>query len=158
MLAHAGCLLSSFAPMCLSVVRASQSSDFQAHVELLRAIPYRRFRLRGHRSPDQIRHDDILSRSKLNITSARWKAAAALYCANVLRPDLDETGKRKLVNEILTVADRQDRTIPRPQIMAAAVEEMFFQHAQCIYPKCPLLLFSKQLADELNQFFNGEGE
>jgi hypothetical protein len=99
-----------------------------------------------------------LSVSRFNLRSARWKAAAALYCANILRPDLHEDGKRKLVNDILTLADGQDRTIPRPTITSAAVEEMFFEHSQCIYPKCPLLVFSKQLADELNQFFNGDDQ
>jgi len=95
--------------------------------------------------------------ARLAITSARWKAASAVYCANVLRPDLDEAGKRKLANDILTLGDSQDRTIPKRRISPAAVEEMFFRQSQCIHPNCPLLLFSKQLAEELNAFW-GEGE
>ena len=89
----------------------------------------------------------------LVITSARWKAASAVYCANVLRPDLDEAGKRKLANDILTLGDNQDREMPKRRITPAAVEEMFFRQSQCIHPKCPLLLFSEQLAEELNTFF-----
>jgi len=27
---------------------------------------------------------------------------------------------------------------------------------QCIHPHCPMLLFSNQIADELNELFNGE--
>lgn len=91
--------------------------------------------------------------TRLAMTSARWKAASAVYCANVLRPDLDEAGKRKLANEILTLGDHQDRTMPKGRITPAAVEEMFFRQSQCIHPKCPLLLFSEQLAEELNTFF-----
>lgn len=94
--------------------------------------------------------------ARLAITSARWKAASAVYCANVLRPDLDEAGKRKLANDILSLADQQDRTIPKRRITPAAVEEMFFRHSQCIYAKCPMLLFSKQLAEELNAYFTEE--
>jgi hypothetical protein len=75
---------------------------------------------------------------------------------SILRPDLDEAGKRKLANDILSLADNQDRTVPKRRITPAAVEEMFFRQAQCIDPKCPLLLFSGQLAEELNEFFSEE--
>jgi hypothetical protein len=50
---------------------------------------------------------------RLAITSARWKAASAIYCAAVLRPDLDEKGKHKLASAILSLGDNQDRTVPR---------------------------------------------
>ena len=93
---------------------------------------------------------------RLAVTSARWKAASAIYCANVMRPDLDESSKRKLANAILSLADHQDRSMPNRRITPAAVEEMFFRHSQCINPKCPLLLFSKQLAEELNAYFREE--
>lgn len=95
-------------------------------------------------------------KARLVLTSARWKAASAVYCATVLRPDLDEVGKRKLANAILSLGDNQDRTVPKRRITPAAVEEMFFRQAQCVYAKCPMLLFSRQLADELNTFFAEE--
>jgi len=94
--------------------------------------------------------------TRLAITRASWKAASAVYCANVLRPDLDEAGKRKLANDILTLGDTQDRTMLKRRITSAAVEEMFFRQSQCIHPKCPMLLFSKQLAEELNVYFGEE--
>jgi len=93
---------------------------------------------------------------RLAVTSARWKVASAIYCANVLRPDLDESCKRKLANAILSLGDNQDRTVPKKRISPAAVEEMVFRRSQCIHPECPLLLFSKQLADELNAYFTEE--
>ncbi len=50
---------------------------------------------------------------RLTMTSARWKAASAVYCANVLCPDLNEAGKRKLANAILghgiAVVEHADR-------------------------------------------------
>ena len=94
--------------------------------------------------------------TRLAMTSARWKSACAVYCANVVRPDLDEAGKRKLANDILTLGDNQDRTRPKRRISSATVEEMFFRQSQCIHRNCPLLLFSKQLAEELNAFFEEE--
>jgi hypothetical protein len=54
---------------------------------------------------------------------------------------------------ILSLGDSQERTMPNKRITPAAVEEMFFRQAQCVYAKCPLLLFSEQLADEINKFF-----
>jgi hypothetical protein len=35
-----------------------------------------------------------------------------MYCATILCLDLDETGKRKLANAILSLVDNQDRTLP----------------------------------------------
>lgn len=62
--------------------------------------------------------------TRLAITSARWKSASAVYCANVLRPDLDEVGKCKLANVSLSLGDNQDRTMSKRRITAATVEEM----------------------------------
>jgi hypothetical protein len=52
-----------------------------------------------------------------------------VYCATVLRPDLDEAGKRKLANAILSLGDNQDRTLPKRRITPAAVEEMSTENA-----------------------------
>lgn len=91
---------------------------------------------------------------KLAITSARWRAAAAVHCAAVLRPDLDEEALRDLANKILTLGDGQDRTIRKPRINEAQVTEMVWTHSQCIYRECPLLIFGSQLSDEINEFFS----
>ena len=45
--------------------------------------------------------------------------------------------------------------MPKRRISPAAAEETFFRQGQCVYPKCPLLLFSEQLAEELNAYFGG---
>ena len=91
---------------------------------------------------------------KLAITSAKWKAAAAVHCAAVLRPDLDESALRELANGILTLGDRQGRTIPRQRITNAQAIEMVWANMQCIAPNCPLLVFGNQLAYEINEFFS----
>jgi len=38
-------------------------------------------------------------------------------------------------------------------ITPAQVEGIIWQNMQCINPRCPMLLFSNQIADELNEFF-----
>jgi hypothetical protein len=72
---------------------------------------------------------------------------------NALCPDLDSSGKRLMVNQILTLSDGRDRTIPRKQISEAQVTEMVWRNMQCIHHRCPMLLFVRQLAEEINEFF-----
>ena len=84
---------------------------------------------------------------------AHTRVVAALTCVNTLCPDLSASGKRLMVNQILTLSDGKDRSIPRTQITEAQVTEMVWRNMQCIYHKFPLLVFGKQLADELNEFF-----
>jgi hypothetical protein len=87
---------------------------------------------------------------------AHRRVIAALMCVNVLCPHLDLAGKRRMVNQILTLSDGKDRCIPRKQINEAQVIEMVWRNLQCIHHRCPMLLFGGQLADELNEFFKDE--
>jgi hypothetical protein len=44
-------------------------------------------------------------------------------------------------------------------ITPAALYEMFERHSQCVKNqegKCPLLVFTTQLCEEINEYFNGE--
>jgi hypothetical protein len=41
-------------------------------------------------------------------------------------------------------------------ITPAQAASMIWPNMQCINPRCPMLLFSNQIADELNEFFKGE--
>ena len=84
---------------------------------------------------------------------AHRRVVAALNCVNVLCPGLDASGKRLMVNQILTLGNGKDRPIPRKQITEAQVTEMAWRNMQCIHNRCPMLLFGRQLADELNEFF-----
>jgi hypothetical protein len=81
---------------------------------------------------------------------------AALNCVNALCPGLDPSGKRLMVNQILTLGDGKDRSVPRQQITDAQIVEMVWRHSQCVLNqtgKCPLLIFNKQVAEEINEFF-----
>ncbi len=75
-----------------------------------------------------------------------------LQCIDVLVPGLDSRGKRRLANEILTLVEGRDRR-PAKQITDAQIVEMVWTHSQCIKPHCPLLIFGRQLATELNEYF-----
>jgi hypothetical protein len=44
----------------------------------------------------------------------------------------------------------------RLRITPALVESIICPNMQCIHPHCPMLLFSNQIAGELNEFFKGE--
>jgi hypothetical protein len=60
---------------------------------------------------------------------------------------------------VLTLCDGKDRTSPKPPriaITTAQVESIVLPNMQCIHPHCPMLLFSNQIADELNEFFKQE--
>jgi hypothetical protein len=92
---------------------------------------------------------------KETVSLRRWKKAASLHCALVLRPDLDTKGLRELAQKILALGN-EEAGIPR--ITHTEVNEIVFRNMQCIYHKCPMLLFSKQIADCLNEFFGATDE
>jgi hypothetical protein len=93
---------------------------------------------------------------KVAIQLAHARVAAALTCVNVLCPDLNASGKRRLVNQILTLCDGKDRSTSRKEIADGQVVEMVWRNMQCIYHRCPLLIFGKQLSEEINEFFGEE--
>jgi hypothetical protein len=71
-------------------------------------------------------------------------------------PDLTTQAKKTLAENVLTLCDGRDRTAPRIQITPAQVSSIIWPNMQCINPHCPMLLFSNQIADELNEFFRVE--
>ncbi len=93
---------------------------------------------------------------RADMASAQRRITAALACLNVLCPDADLYSKRKLANRILALVDGHDGTLPQPRIADAQVVEMVWRHSQCVHNqrgKCPLLVFGRQLAEEINEFF-----
>jgi hypothetical protein len=72
---------------------------------------------------------------------------------NALYPDLNLSGKRLMVRQILSLSDGKDQPIPPKRITDAQVTEMIWRNMQCINHRCPMLLFGRQLAEEVNEFF-----
>jgi hypothetical protein len=92
--------------------------------------------------------------------TAKLRVAAAWACVGVLRPDLRGEVKKAFARKILGLSDGIDHAPPKTpakQITPAQVESIIWENMQCINGRCPMLLFSKQIAEELNQFFR-EGD
>ena len=87
---------------------------------------------------------------------AARRVEAAWNCVNVLRPDLSLEGRKDLARQFLDLG-RDDYRPPAPiRITPAQVSEIFWQHSQCANRYCSQVLFSRELADELNEFFKLE--
>jgi hypothetical protein len=92
------------------------------------------------------------------VTQRHWKKSAALYCALVLRPDLDRKKLKKLAQKILALGDEE---AGMPRITDAECVELVWTNSQCVKTQngtCPLLVFGRQLADNLNSFFGATDE
>ena len=72
-----------------------------------------------------------------------------------MRPDLETQEKKKLAKKILDLASGHWPP-PPVKIIPAQVQEMVWRNMQCIQPRCSMILFSNQIADELNEFFHPE--
>jgi hypothetical protein len=89
--------------------------------------------------------------------AARQRVEAVWTCLDVLCPDLALEAKKKLAEKVLDLSRGEDRKASRIMITPAQASSIIWPNLQCIHPHCPMLLFSNQIADELNEFFKGEG-
>ena len=88
---------------------------------------------------------------------ARQRVDAVWTCLDVLCPDLALEAKKVLAEKVLDLSRGEaQKPPPRIQITPAQVSSIIWPNMQCINPRCPMLLFSNQIADELNEFFRGE--
>jgi hypothetical protein len=86
---------------------------------------------------------------------AQRRVASVLACLKVLCPDADLDTRRELASKILTLAHGEEHPVPRKTITPATVYEMITRNSQCVFNqtgRCPLLVFTKQLCEELNPF------
>ena len=88
--------------------------------------------------------------------AARQRVEAVWTCLGVLRPDLTPQGKKALAEKVFELSRGQAQKPPQIKISPAQVTSIIWPNMQCINPRCPMLLFSDQIADELNEFFKGE--
>ena len=75
---------------------------------------------------------------------------------HVLCPDLTLKAKKVIAREALNLSRGEPQKPPRILISPAQVSSIIWPNMQCINPRCPMLLFSDQIAEELNEFFKGE--
>ena len=90
------------------------------------------------------------------IKAAQRRVALTLAYLKVVRPGIDQSTRTKLADSILLLIDGKNPSVQRKQITDAQAVEMVWRHSQCVLNqtgKCPLLVFGKQLAEEINEFF-----
>ena len=90
---------------------------------------------------------------------AQRRIALTLAYLKVICPGIDQSNRTRLVDSILALIDGEDRRLPQKKITDAQAVEIMWRHSQCVRNqtgRCPLLIFGKQLADELNEFFAHE--
>ncbi len=96
---------------------------------------------------------------RIAIQLAAAKAEAVWNCLSILDPDLKGEAKKAMAKRMLTLVDGVDRSeppVPPIRITARDVEGIFWQDFQCVHRKCGALLFSRQIAESLNEFFGVE--
>ncbi len=101
------------------------------------------------------RHLSAEERAAIKL-AARQRVEAVWTCLGVLCPDLTPQAKKELAQKVLDLSRGEDRKARRIMITPAQVQEIVWANMQCINPRCPMLLFSNQIAEELNEFFMQE--
>ena len=71
----------------------------------------------------------------------------------VLCPELALEARKELARKILDLSRGEEQKPPRIMITPAQVSSIIWPNMQCINPRCPMVLFSNEIADELNEFF-----
>jgi hypothetical protein len=71
-------------------------------------------------------------------------------------PEADNSTRAKHANSILALIEGDGCKLPQQGITDAQAVEAVWRNSQCIHNrtgKCPLLVFGRQLAEEINEFF-----
>ncbi len=95
-------------------------------------------------------HETNAAQRRLALTSAYLK---------VICPTINRSKRTRLVDSILALIDGKDRKLAQTKITDAQAVELVWRHSQCVRNqtgRCPLLVFGRQLADEVNAYFNEE--
>jgi hypothetical protein len=93
------------------------------------------------------------------IKAAQRRIALTSAYLKVIYPHIDHRKRTKLADSILALIDGEDRSLPQKKITDPQAVEMVWRHSQCVLNqtgRCPLLVFGRQLADELSEFFRGD--
>ena len=88
--------------------------------------------------------------------AARQRVKDVWTCLNILCPDLSLKAKKVIAREALNLTREEDQKPPRIMITPAQVQEIVWRNSQCANRYCSMVLFSREIAEELNEFFRGE--
>jgi hypothetical protein len=97
-------------------------------------------------------------RRKAAIKELAAKRVGAVWtCLGVLCPEMPLPDRKVLAETVLDLTRGKRPAAPKQiQISPAQVQEIVSRNLQCANRYCSMLLFSRELAAELNEFFNPE--
>jgi hypothetical protein len=88
---------------------------------------------------------------------AARRVEAVWTCLGVLCPDLALPDRKALAIEMLDLCRGENQAeSKRIEINPAQLQELVWRHSQCANRYCSMVLFSREMADELNEFYREE--
>ena len=101
---------------------------------------------------------DRSQRAAIKELAAR-RVEAVWTCLGILCPDLPLPERKTLAEKVLDLSRGESPAVAkRIEITPAQVQEIVWRNSQCANRYCSMLLFSRELAEELNEFFRPEDE
>jgi hypothetical protein len=96
-------------------------------------------------------------KGKAALPPAQRRVALTLAYLRMAWPNLDRRTRTRLADSILALIDGEGQRLLRKTITDAQAVEMVWRHSQCVLNqrgKCPLLVFGRQLSEEINECFS----
>jgi hypothetical protein len=95
-------------------------------------------------------------RAEIKQLAAR-RVEAVWDCLGVLRPEMTLPDRKALTAKILDLCRGESQALAkRTEITPAQVQEIVWRNSQCVNRYCSMVLFSREIAEELNEFFSPE--
>jgi hypothetical protein len=88
--------------------------------------------------------------------ATRQRVKAVWTCLDILCPDLALEAKKVIARKALNLNREKEQKLPRIMITPAQVASIIWPNMQCVNPYCSMVLFTREIAEELNEFFKGE--
>jgi hypothetical protein len=103
----------------------------------------------------QNRHLSAENRAAIKL-AARQRVEAVWTCLDVLCPNMALKAKNVLAEKVLDLSRGEDHKPPRIMITPAQVASIVWPNSQCANRYCSMVLFTNEIAEELNEFFKQE--
>jgi hypothetical protein len=87
---------------------------------------------------------------------AARRIEAVWQCLGVLRPEMPLQDRKVLAEKVLDLCFERLQPLPIITITPAQVSEIVWRNSQCANHHCSMVLFSREIAEELNEFFRLE--
>jgi hypothetical protein len=95
-------------------------------------------------------------RAEIKQLAAR-RVEAVWTCLGILCPELPLPDRKALAETVLDLSrGERPEAAKRIEISPAQVQELVWRNSQCANRYCSMVLFSREIAEELNEFFRPE--